>query len=68
MYIFVTLTNKIVPIGSCKKLVGTTWLAGNRSYTLVMTKELAKEYGLDHPSNVIIEGRSDGILIRRFEL
>jgi hypothetical protein len=53
---------------SSKKLLGTTWLAGNASCTLVIPKPLAKEYGIDHPSNVVIEGRPEGILIRKIEV
>jgi bifunctional DNA-binding transcriptional regulator/antitoxin component of YhaV-PrlF toxin-antitoxin module len=45
-----------------------TWLAGQRSCTLVIPKEFAKVYGLDQPSHVIIEGRPDGILIKRLRL
>jgi bifunctional DNA-binding transcriptional regulator/antitoxin component of YhaV-PrlF toxin-antitoxin module len=45
-----------------------TWLAGQRSCTLVIPKEFAKVYGLDEPSHVLIEGRPDGILIKRLEL
>jgi hypothetical protein len=51
-----------------KKLLGTTWLAGSASCTLVIPKPLAKEYGIDHPSNVVIEGRPEGILIRKIEV
>jgi bifunctional DNA-binding transcriptional regulator/antitoxin component of YhaV-PrlF toxin-antitoxin module len=51
-----------------KKLVGTTWLAGNSSCTLVIPKSLAREYGIDHPSNVVIQGRPEGILITKLEL
>ena len=53
---------------SSKKLLGTTWLAGNASCTLVIPKHLANEYGIDQPSNVVIEGRPEGILIRKVEL
>lgn len=53
---------------SNNKLLGTTWLAGNASCTLVIPKPLAKEYGIDHPSNVVIEGRPEGILIRKIEV
>jgi hypothetical protein len=53
---------------SSKKLLGTTWLAGNASCTLIIPKPLAKEYGIDHPSNVVIEGRPEGILIRKIEV
>ena len=48
-----------------KRLVGT---AGNSSCTLVIPKSLAQEYGLDKPSNVIIQGRPEGILIRKLKL
>lgn len=50
-----------------KKLLGTTWLAGDASCLLVVPKPLAKQYGIDQPSNVIIEGRPEGILIRKVE-
>jgi hypothetical protein len=53
---------------SSKKLLGTTWLAGNASCTLVIPKPLAREYGIDHPSNVVIEGRPEGILIKKIEV
>ena len=51
-----------------KKLLGTTWLAGNHSCTLVIPKLLAEKYGLDKPSNVIIQGLPEGILIKKVEL
>jgi hypothetical protein len=53
---------------SGKKLLGTTWLAGNASCTLVIPKPLAREYGIDHPSNVVIEGRPEGILIKKIDV
>jgi hypothetical protein len=51
-----------------KKEIIKTWLAGQHSCTLVIPKEFAKVYGLDHPSHVVIEGRPDGILIKRLNL
>jgi bifunctional DNA-binding transcriptional regulator/antitoxin component of YhaV-PrlF toxin-antitoxin module len=51
-----------------KQLIGTTWLAGNSSCTLVIPKTLAEEYGLDKPSNVVIQGKPEGILIRKLKL
>jgi len=51
-----------------KKEVLKTWLAGQHSCTLVIPREFAKEYGLDHPSHVVIEGRPEGILIRKLEI
>ncbi|MFL6376629.1 MAG: AbrB/MazE/SpoVT family DNA-binding domain-containing protein, partial [Nitrososphaeraceae archaeon] len=50
------------------KEVTKTWLAGQNSCTMVIPKDFAKLYGLDQPSYVVIEGRSDGILIKRLEL
>ena len=35
---------------------------------MVISKEFAKLYGLDQPSHVVIEGRPDGILIKRLDL
>lgn len=49
------------------KEVTKTWLAGQRSCTLVIPKDFAKRYGLDEPSHVIIEGTSHGILIKKLE-
>jgi hypothetical protein len=51
-----------------KKEIIKTWLAGQHSCTLVIPKEFAKVYGLDQPSHVVIEGKPDGILIRRLHL
>jgi hypothetical protein len=45
-----------------------TWVAGQHSCTLVIPKGFAREYGLDEPSHVIVEGRPDGILIRKLEI
>jgi bifunctional DNA-binding transcriptional regulator/antitoxin component of YhaV-PrlF toxin-antitoxin module len=50
-----------------KKLLGTTWLAGDASCLLVVPKALAQQYGIDQPSKVIIEGRPEGILIRKVD-
>jgi hypothetical protein len=51
-----------------KKEITRTWLAGQHSCTMVIPKEFAKVYGLDQPSHVVIEGRPDGILIKRLKL
>jgi bifunctional DNA-binding transcriptional regulator/antitoxin component of YhaV-PrlF toxin-antitoxin module len=51
-----------------KKEIIKTWLAGQHSCTLVIPKDFAKVYGLDQPSHVVIEGRPDGILIKRLNL
>lgn len=51
-----------------RKEVTKTWLAGQHSCTMVIPKEFARVYGLDQPSHVVIEGKPDGILIRRLHL
>lgn len=51
-----------------KKEIVKTWLAGRYSCTLIIPKEFAKEYGLDRPSHVIVEGTSEGILIKKLEI
>ncbi len=48
-----------------KKEIAKTWLAGKNSCTLIIPKEVAKSYGLDEPSHVIVEGTDEGILIRK---
>jgi hypothetical protein len=48
-----------------KREIIKTWLAGQDSCTLIIPKEFAKEYGLDKPSHVILEGTTEGILIRK---
>jgi hypothetical protein len=53
---------------SNKKEIIKTWLAGQCSCTLVVPKDFAKEYGLDRPSNVILEKTANGILIKKLEI
>jgi hypothetical protein len=48
-----------------KKEIVKTWLAGQYSCILIIPKDFAKEYGLDKPSHVIVEGTLEGILIRK---
>ncbi len=45
-----------------------TWLAGQRSCTLIIPKDFAREYGLDEPSHVVVEGTPDGILIKKLKI
>jgi hypothetical protein len=51
-----------------EKEIIRTWLTGQTSCTLVIPKEFARQYQLDKPSHVIVEGRPEGILIRKLEL
>ncbi|HJT82891.1 MAG TPA: hypothetical protein VJ697_00285 [Nitrososphaeraceae archaeon] len=48
-----------------KKEIIKTWLTGQHSCTLIIPREFAREYGLDEPTHVIVEGTSKGILIRK---
>jgi len=50
------------------KQIIKTWLAGQCSCTLVIPKGFAKEYGLDEPSNVIVEKTPKGLLIKKLEI
>jgi bifunctional DNA-binding transcriptional regulator/antitoxin component of YhaV-PrlF toxin-antitoxin module len=48
-----------------RTIIRPIFLTGNISSTLIIPKEIAKKYGLDQPSNVIIEESENGILIRK---
>ena len=51
-----------------KKEIIHTWIAGQSSCTLIIPKPLAHEYGLDKPSHVVVEGKPEGILIKKLEI
>ena len=51
-----------------KKKIKSTFLSGKLSATIVIPLNIAKEYGIDKPSNVIIEGTDNGILIRKLRI
>lgn len=50
------------------KKITHTFLSGRLSSTLIIPIETARKYGLDQPSNVIVEEREEGILIRKLEI
>jgi antitoxin component of MazEF toxin-antitoxin module len=50
------------------KEVTKTWVRGQNSCTLVIPRSVAKEYGLDSPSHVVVESTPQGILIRKLEV
>ena len=66
------MLHKLLTISMSKstetKEIVRTWLTGKSSCTLVIPKEFAKEYGLDVPSHVIIEKRTEGLLIKKLDL
>jgi hypothetical protein len=52
-------------IDNNKKEIIKTWLTGKHSITLIIPRSFAKDYDLDEPSHVLVEGTKDGILIRK---
>jgi hypothetical protein len=50
------------------KDVTTTFLTGKASCTLIISKVIAKKYGIDEPSHVVVKGTNEGILIRKLEV
>jgi hypothetical protein len=50
------------------KEVTKTWIQGQNLCVLVIPRSVAKEYGLDSPSHVVVEGTSKGILIRKLKI
>jgi len=61
--------NNKYEIDNKNKEIGKTWKSGPAdSCTVVIPKELARRYGLEHPSHVTLEGLDDGILIRKLKV
>jgi hypothetical protein len=50
------------------KEVTKTFLTGRVSCTLIISKDIAKKYGIDEPSHVVVEERPEGILIRKLDV
>jgi bifunctional DNA-binding transcriptional regulator/antitoxin component of YhaV-PrlF toxin-antitoxin module len=50
------------------KEVSKIFLTNKISATLIIPIELARKYGLNEPSHVIVEERAEGILIRKLEI
>ena len=50
------------------KKVRNIFISGKLSATLIIPIEIARKYGIDKPSNVIIEETKDGILIRKVDV
>jgi hypothetical protein len=46
----------------------TTFISGKASVTLIIPIHLARQYGIDQPSHVVVEGTEEGILVRKAEL
>jgi hypothetical protein len=50
------------------KEISKTWVSGQNSCTLIIPRSVAKEYGLESPSHVIVQRTPEGILIRKLSL
>jgi hypothetical protein len=50
------------------KGITKTWLTGQKSCTLIIPREIARKYGLEEPSHIVVEETSAGILIRKLEI
>jgi antitoxin component of MazEF toxin-antitoxin module len=48
--------------------IAKTWLTGQNSCTMIIPRDIAKAYGLEEPSHVVVEGTDKGILIRKLEV
>ena len=45
-----------------EKEITKTWISGQNSCTLIIPKSVAKEYGLESPTHVVVERTDKGIL------
>jgi hypothetical protein len=45
-----------------------TFISGRASSTLIIPISIARKYGLDKPTDVIVEEHNDGILVKKFDL
>ena len=45
-----------------------TFISGKSSSTLIIPKPIAKKYGLDKPTDIILEDKEDGVLIKKLRL
>lgn len=50
------------------KKITHTYLSGKLSTTLIIPIEIARKYGIHQPANVIVEEKSEGILIRKLDI
>ena len=50
------------------KKITHVFLSGKLSSTIIIPIDTARKYGLDKPSNVVVEEREDGILIKPVEI
>lgn len=52
-----------------QKAITKTWTSGlGGSCTMIVPKKISMRYGLDRPSHILLEGKKDGILIKKIEV
>jgi hypothetical protein len=51
-----------------EKEITKTYLSGTHSCVLVIPKEIARKYGIDNPTHVVVEGTDKGILISKLNI
>ncbi len=51
-----------------KREIRKIFLMNKMSATLILPIEIARQYGLNEPSNVIVEATDEGILIKKLDL
>lgn len=52
-----------------QKAITKTWTSGlGGSCTMIVPKKISKKYGLDKPSHILIEAKTDGIMIKKIEV
>ena len=50
------------------KKITHTFITGKLSSTLIIPIDTARKYGIDQPSNVVVEEHPEGILIKKLEI
>ena len=50
------------------KRISHTFLSGRLSATLIIPIDIARKYGMEKPTNVVVEERDEGILIKKVQI
>jgi hypothetical protein len=53
---------------NCTKKIAPIFMSNKISSTLIIPIKIARRYGMDKPTNVVIEEKEDCILIRKLEV
>lgn len=51
-----------------KKEIAPIFLSNGISATLIVPIKIARRYGMDKPSHVVLEEKEEGILIKKLEI